>query len=100
MNLEKVDLLTEIDSVRRGWQACETRLAAVEAERDAARAEVERLKGHEDRARWCEENYANVFWQVSGQYWFCEVPQSPKAFTQYFREATRSAAIDAARGVK
>lgn len=58
--------------------------------------ENERLREDADRARWCEENYANVFWQVGGQYWFCEVPRSPKAFTQYFREATRNAAIDAA----
>ena len=59
------------------------------------------LQEDAERARWCEDNYANVFWSVSGQYWFCEVPRSPKAFTQYFREATRNAAIDAAmRGGK
>jgi len=38
MDLEKVDFLTEIDSLRRGWQACQARLAAVEAEGDAARS--------------------------------------------------------------
>ena len=41
MDLGKVTLMTEVDSLRRGWQACEARLATVEAERDAARAEAE-----------------------------------------------------------
>lgn len=55
MDLEKVDFLTEIDSLRRGWQACQARLAAVEAERDAARAgevrAVEALKRIADICR-------------------------------------------------
>ena len=38
MDLDKVTLMTEADSLRRGWQACEARLATVEAERDAAQA--------------------------------------------------------------
>ena len=46
MDLDKVTLMTEVDSLRRGWQACEARLATVEAERDAAR---ERVKHCETR---------------------------------------------------
>ena len=77
------------------------RYDGLNAETDWLRAENERLRADAERARWCEDNYANVFLSVSGQYWFCEVPRSPKAFTQYFREATRNAAIDAAmRGGK
>ena len=58
MDYEKVDLLTEIDSLRRGWQACEARLAAVEAERDSlidqiadAGKKVQALTAERDAAR-------------------------------------------------
>ena len=60
MDLDKVDFLTEIDSLRRGWQACQARLAAVEAERDAARAGEARavealMRCHEGAARQLTE---------------------------------------------
>lgn len=45
MDLDKVDLMTEAASLRSGWQACQARLAAVEAARAAAVAWVD---GQED----------------------------------------------------
>ena len=41
---DKVALMTEADSLRRGWQACEARLAVVEAERDRWKAATKRLE--------------------------------------------------------
>ena len=39
MDLEKVDLMCEIDSLKRGWSACEAERDRLRAERDAARDE-------------------------------------------------------------
>jgi hypothetical protein len=67
------------------------------AERDAAMAEIERLREHEARARWCEERKAQVSWSITDQTWrvlwyseACELRQTS--------HADRNAAIDAARG--
>jgi hypothetical protein len=69
------------------------------AERDAAMAEIERLREHEARARWCEERKAQVSWSITDQTWrvlwyseACELRQTS--------HADRNAAIDAARGAK
>jgi hypothetical protein len=72
-------------------------IAELEAERDAAITEIERLREHEARARWCEERKAQVSWSITDQTWrvlwyseACELRQTS--------HADRNAAIDAARG--
>lgn len=56
-----------------------TRLAAAEAERDAA------------RARWCEENKADVVWDWRGNQWRCENRDD------MWMDQDRNAAIDYVR---
>jgi hypothetical protein len=72
-------------------------IAELEAERDAAITEIERLREHEARALWCEERKAQVSWSITDQTWrvlwyseACELRQTS--------HADRNAAIDAARG--
>jgi hypothetical protein len=79
--------------------ALRARIAELEAERDAAITEIERLREHEARARWCEERKAQVSWSITDQTWrvlwyseACELRQTS--------HADRNAAIDAARGEK
>lgn len=56
-------------------------------------AEVRELREDADRARWCEENEANVGWSSVDEVWVVHV-----GIWRYSRPS-RSAAIDAARGV-
>lgn len=67
------------------------RLAAVEAERDAARAEIERLREDAARARWCEEHKADVVWDWRGNQWRCETAED------MWMDQDRDAAIDYVR---
>jgi hypothetical protein len=94
-----IECQTEQQRIRALLEACEARLAAVKAERDAARAEVERLREDAARARWCEEKKASVFWSILAREW--RVAVYDEAYNSlYTSKADRNAAIDAARGVK
>ena len=94
-------LLTERDW-KGMYEAQERDLAALRkrvGELKAAMAEIERLREHEARARWCEERKAQVSWSITDQTWrvlwyseACELRQTS--------HADRNAAIDAARGAK
>ena len=64
---------------------------------DGLNAEVERLREHEARARWCEQMEAQVSWSMINEAWrvlwyseACELRQTS--------HVDRNAAIDAARG--
>lgn len=79
------------------------RLAAVEAERDAAVAEVERLREDAARNRWCEEMKADVNYGfhsggVYAREWFVQWDGIGTAHDVHHPD--RNAAIDAARGKK
>ena len=70
---------------------------AMQAERDAARAEVERLREDAARNRWCEEKRAEVSWSQFAQRW--RVVWRPEGYLlRQTSHADRNAAIDAARG--
>lgn len=69
------------------------RLATVEAERDAARAEVERLREDAARARWCEEHEADVLLTPFSRVWM--VVWIADGF-RHIEASDRNAAIDAA----
>ena len=61
------------------------------------RAEVERLREHEARARWCEQMEAQVSWSVMGKAW--RVLWYSEAYElRQTSHVDRNAAIDAARG--
>jgi glycosyltransferase A (GT-A) superfamily protein (DUF2064 family) len=62
----------------------------VEAERDAARAEVERLREDAARNRWCEEMRADVGWSQVDERWVVNVGE------RRYSHPDRNAAIDAA----
>lgn len=65
----------------------------VEAERDAARAEVERLREDAARARWCEEHEADVLFTPFSRVWI--VRWIADGF-RHSEASDRNAAIDAA----
>lgn len=77
--------------------------AALDAERTGVarlRAEVERLREHEARARWCEENRADVCYteNTCGEpQWFVQW-DGGKGTVHSVRRPDRNAAIDVARG--
>lgn len=76
------------------WRA---RYGHLNAETDRLRAEVERLREHGARARWCEEMRADVTWSQSAQRW--RITWYSEAY--YLGQTShpdRNAAIDAARG--
>jgi hypothetical protein len=102
---EEKSLLTSPDwkgmyeAQERDLAALRKNLEALKAGREEAMAEVERLREHEARARWCEERKAQVSWSITDQTWrvlwyseACELRQTS--------HADRNAAIDAARGEK
>ena len=64
---------------------------------DGLNAEIERLREHQDRARWCEEMKAEVSWSQFAQRW--RVVWRPEGYLlRQTVHADRNAAIDAARG--
>ena len=64
---------------------------------DGLNAEVERLREHEARARWCEEMKAQVSWSIMGKAW--RVLWYSEAYElRQTSHPDRNAAIDAARG--
>lgn len=70
------------------WRA---RYGDLNAETDRLRAEVARLREDADRARWCEENKADVVWDWRGDQWRCETAED------MWMEQDRDAAIDYVR---
>jgi hypothetical protein len=94
-------LLTERDW-KGMYEAQERDLAALRkrvGELKAAMAEIERLREHEARARWCEETKAQVSWSITDQTW--RVLWYSEAYDlRQTSHSDRNAAIDAARGAK
>jgi hypothetical protein len=92
-------LLTERDW-KGMYEAQERDLAALRkrvGELKAAMAEIERLREHEARARWCEETKAQVSWSITDQTW--RVLWYSEAYDlRQTSHSDRNAAIDAARG--
>ena len=66
-------------------------LPALIAELRELRAEVERLREDAARARWCEENKADVVWDWRGNQWRCETAED------MWMDQDRNAAIDYVR---
>lgn len=78
------------------WRA---RYGDLNAETDRLRAEVERLREDAARARWCEENKADVRWSDTSRRW--RVLWRKRALFDIATDPDRNAAIDAAmRGGK
>lgn len=73
-------------------------VALMQAERDAARAEVERLREDAERNRWCEEMKADVKFSLVSTRW--HVSWVTSGDYHALSHTDRNAAIDAARGVK
>jgi hypothetical protein len=104
---EAAELMREQDKrsllVERDWkgmyEAQERDMAALRQEREEAMAEIERLREHEARARWCEETKAQVLCSITNQTW--RVLWYSEAFDlRQTSHADRNDAIDAARGGK
>jgi chromosome segregation ATPase len=96
---EREELKAERKIIKENLFGYQARLPKLEAERDAAITEIERLREHEARARWCEERKAQVSWSITDQTWrvlwyseACDLRQTS--------HSDRNAAIDAARGAK
>ncbi len=70
------------------WRA---RYGYLNDEADRLRAEVERLREDAARARWCEENKADVVWDWRGNQWRCETAED------MWMDQDRNAAIDYVR---
>lgn len=73
------------------WRA---RYGHLNAETDRLRAEVERLREDAARARWCEENKADVSWSDCSRRW--RVIWRTRLFFDIATDPDRNAAIDAA----
>ena len=102
---EEKSLLTSPDwkgmyeAQERDLAALRKNLEALKAGREEAMAEVERLREHEARARWCEDMRAQVFWSSTDQTW--RVLWYSEAYDlRQTSHSDRNAAIDAARGAK
>jgi hypothetical protein len=96
---EREELKAERKIIKENLFGYQARLPKLVAERDAAMAEIERLREHEARARWCEDMKAQVFWSSTDQTW--RVLWYSEAYDlRQTSHSDRNAAIDAARGAK